>query len=784
MNSSASGLQSSAFSLQPIEALASSLLDNGPLTIHLIGVAGSGMSGLASLLLALEHRVTGSDRVTSEEVERLCGLGLKFSLSHSACDAAEADLVVYSSAIHPGNVTFDEAKRLGKKMARRAEVLAALMMRKKGIVVCGMHGKTTTSSLLAHLLNEAGWQPSHYVGAEIPILGTNARWSAQGEYFVAEGDESDGTLINYIPEQAIVLNIEPEHLDFYKNLEAIDAVYHRLVTQTKGPLFYWADDPGAMRVCAAHPKAIPVGKSKGCLYRYENLKQERYASTFDIIGHDQLIGSVKLTIPGIHNVHNALLVIALALELGISFEVIVAALKKFSGAKRRFELKYEGKEFLVFDDYGHHPTEIGATLSTARTLAQERGGGRLVVLFQPHRYSRTAIFCQEFGKILLDADLVFVTDIYPASEEPLPGVTGASIVEAAQAQGHKNIFYYPSVEGLRKLVAPLLKSGDLILSLGAGNIHEEGTRLVVDLKERDNLLSVIESGSIKLYEPLSKHTTLRVGGPAQFWVEPETEEGFARLVKYCAEEKVPLMVVGRGSNLLVRDGGISGVVVHLARGCFANSAIIGTRIYAGVGVKLKQLSGIARQAGLGRFEWMEGIPGNVGGALRMNAGAMGHETMEQVVSIRYVTLQGEIKEWLPPFADIHYRNVPFFKNNYAIAATFQGHPEASEKIEVALEHSWKHRRETQPIAASAGCTFKNPGKISAGQLIEELGLKNRTVGRARVSEIHGNFIVNDGGATAEEVLKLIEEIKQVVLEKREIVLETEVQIVGEESVVE
>ncbi|MBX9742495.1 MAG: UDP-N-acetylmuramate--L-alanine ligase [Chthoniobacterales bacterium] len=738
------------------------------------------MSGLASLLLALGHRVTGSDRVTSEEVERLCKLGLKFSMSHSASDAAEADLVVYSSAIHAGNATFDEAKRLEKKMARRAEVLAALMMRKKGILVCGMHGKTTTSSLLAHVLNEGGLHPSHYVGAEIPILGTNARWNTQGDYFVAEGDESDGTLVNYLPEQAIVLNIEPEHLDFYKNLEAIDAVYSRLVTQTKGPVFYWLDDPGAARVCADHPKAIPVGKSEGALYRYESLKQERYASSFEVIAKNKVIGSVKLNIPGVHNVHNALLVIALALELGVPFEFIQVALKKFCGAKRRFELKYEGEEFLLFDDYGHHPTEIAATLATARTLLEERGlAGRLVVLFQPHRYSRTAAFCQEFGKVLLNADLVFVTDIYPASEEPLPGVTGASIVQAAESQGHLAIFYYPLVEGLRKRVAPLLKAGDIILSLGAGNIHEEGTRLVTDFKKREELLSVMGPGSIALYEPLSRHTTLRVGGLAQFWVEPETEEGFARLVKYCTEEKIPLMVIGRGSNLLVRDGGFSGVVVHLARGCFANCSVKGTHIYAGVGVKLKQLSGVARQAELGGFEWMEGIPGNVGGSLRMNAGAMGQETMAQVTMIRYVTTQGEIKEWLPPFADIHYRDVSFFKNNYALAATFQGYPEKLNKIEAALEQSWKHRRETQPIAASAGCIFKNPRKISAGRLIEELGLKNHTVGKARVSEIHGNFIVNDGGATAREVLQVIEDVKRVALQERGIVLETEVQIVGE-----
>jgi UDP-N-acetylmuramate--L-alanine ligase/UDP-N-acetylenolpyruvoylglucosamine reductase len=843
------------------EQLSHLLLHSAPLEIHLIGVAGSGMSGLAGLLLSLGHRVTGSDRAVSEEVERLCGLGLTFFMGHRAEDAETADLIVYSSAIHAGNATFDHAVALKKKLVRRAEVLAALMFEKKGIVIAGMHGKTTTSSLAAHVLGQAGLHPSHYVGAEIPILGTNARWSPQGDYFVAEGDESDGTLAYYGPEHSIVLNIEPEHLDFYKNLEAIDAVYQQLVTQTRGALFYWAEDPGAKRVCASHPQAIAVGVTPECIYRYEDLKQEGGGSSFSVIAKNQSLGRLELTIPGTHNVSNALLVVALALELGISFETIATALKDFRGAKRRFERKYESKEFLVVDDYGHHPTELAVTLATARSIMTP--SGRLFVLFQPHRYSRTVAFMQEFGKVLLAADTVFVTDIYPASEQPIPGVTGETMVRTARAEGHDSIFYVPSLEGLRIKLWPMVKPGDLILSLGAGNIHEETTRLVADLQQRDHLLSVMGPGRLHLYESLAAHTTIRVGGPAQFWAEPETEEGFAALVKVCAEGKIPLMVMGRGSNLLVRDGGIPGVVVHLAKGCFNNYLVEGERITAGAGVRLKQLSAAARHAGLSGFEWMEGIPGNVGGALRMNAGAMGDQMFDQVIDFRYVTQTGEIKQWQAQESaslfEIQYRDVPFLKTNYALSATLQGHPAARADIDTVMETSKKHRRDTQPIAASAGCIFKNPPlnsteaangcvvpvlasssmsiytprlravapcsssasanlkvdftnsipnsteaanscerrttilthtgmtceqllqaneTISAGRLIEELGLKSQTVGKARVSDIHGNFIVNDGGATAKEVLTLIEEIQNTAWKEKGIRLETEVQIVG------
>src|SRR5215210_166474 len=225
------------------------ILVGGELRIHLIGVAGSGMSGIAGLLLALGHRVSGSDKVTTVEIERLKKLGLNFSCPHTAEAVRDADLVIFSSAIRPANKAYDEAQQLGKMMARRADARAAIMHHKKGIVIAGMHGKTTTSSMAAHVLRVGGLKPSHYVGAEIPILGTNANWDGEGEHFVAEGDESDGTLALYHPEHAIILNIEEEHLDYYENLAAIEAVYRQVAGQTRGSVFYCADDVNAARVC-------------------------------------------------------------------------------------------------------------------------------------------------------------------------------------------------------------------------------------------------------------------------------------------------------------------------------------------------------------------------------------------------------------------------------------------------------------------------------------------------------------------------------------------------------
>ncbi len=756
------------------EKLRDLLAGPAPVKIHLIGVAGSGMSGIAALLLGLGHDVGGSDKVDTVEVGRLSKKGLRFSCPHTAECVRGADLVVYSSAIRPGNPAYDEAVRLGIPMARRADALAAVMASKQGIVVCGMHGKTTTSAMTAHLLRAGGLKPSHYVGAEIPILGTNARWDSEGSYFVAEGDESDGTLVNYQPRHAIVLNIEPEHLDFYKDLAAIDAVFDRLVSQTSGQIIYCADDKGASRVCSSHPRAVSYGHSPDARYRLVDLATRNFCSYFRVQRESETLGEVVLNIPGAHNALNALAAIALATEIGVPFDKIVSALESFRGARRRFEILSGSPRQVVVDDYGHHPTEIAATLATARTGANKR----VIVMFQPHRFTRTLALKDLFGLAFQKADHVFVSDIYPASEPPIPGVSGQTLVDAIAANGHGSVEFVPQVSKIHEAAGAVLEEGDLVLSLGAGNIHEAGTRLAADLKIRDRLLEVMGSGRIKLYEPLSKHTTMRVGGPAQFWAEPETEEGFADLVRFCFDENIPLMVMGRGSNLLVRDGGIPGVVAHLARGEFAHHEIHGMEITAGVGVKFKQLTALARSAGIAGFEWMEGIPGNLGGGLRMNAGAMGIQTFDQVVRVRYCDQDGNIFTKSPAEMDVHYRNVPMFRQNFALSAVLRGQPGSQLEIDSAIAASVAKRRASQPVAASAGCIFKNPAEIPAGRLIEELGLKNHSVGAARVSEIHGNFIVNDGGATASDILALIREVQQVAREKRGIHLETEVQVTG------
>jgi UDP-N-acetylenolpyruvoylglucosamine reductase len=354
------------------------------------------------------------------------------------------------------------------------------------------------------------------------------------------------------------------------------------------------------------------------------------------------------------------------------------------------------------------------------------------------------------------------------------------IADEIAAHGHRSVSYEPRLEWVHRVVGNMLECGDLVLSLGAGNIHEQLSALAADLVIAEKLKTIVgEKGEIRLYEPLSKHTTLRVGGPAQFWVEPRDEKAFAELIRFCRDEHLPLFVMGRGSNLLVRDGGIRGVVVHPCGGDFDKVEIDGAEITAGVGAKLKEVAYAGKTAGIGGLEWMEGIPGAVGGGLRMNAGAMGGQTLENVVRVRYLDANGEMHTKTRDELEVYYRSFPLLEKNFAVSAVFRGQPAPLEEIVRKLEASQEKRRTSQPAAKSAGCIFKNPELCPAGKLVDELGLKDSRVGKARVSEVHGNFIVNDGGATAAEVLELIDKIKATARTKRGIELETEVQIVGE-----
>jgi UDP-N-acetylmuramate--L-alanine ligase/UDP-N-acetylenolpyruvoylglucosamine reductase len=752
------------------------LLRNGPQRIHLIGVCGSGMSGLARLLLAQGHQLSGSDLVPAKDVGAYIPEGVQYFEGHAASNVKGVALIVFSSAITAENPERKAADKAGTIAVRRAECLVVLADAKSAYVVAGSHGKTTTSSMLTHVLRQADKNPSHYIGAQVPLLGANAAWT-EGKPFVVEADESDGTLALFAPEASLILNIEEEHLDFYHDIEEIVQVFATLCERTSGPIIYCADDKNAMLLCSHAEKAISYGLSELATYRALDVKLENFSSRFTVLRQGQLLGEVTLSIPGAQNVCNALGVIALATELGIAWNQMVSALSEFRGASRRFEVKYRSADYMVVDDYAHHPTEIKATLAAAKNS----GWKRVLALFQPHRYSRTKALLGEFAGAFHDASEVFITEIYAASEAAMAGVTGEAVAESVRAAGHPTVHYEPSLGRLRGAVNLALQPGDLVITLGAGDIHRVAQHLAQGLTWYSELKGLIKADSIlKRDEPLHKHTTMRIGGPAQLWFEPTDEEDLIAGLKFAHDRGIPVTFIGRGSNLLIRDGGILGLCVHLGRPYFSRIEVQGEYVTVGAGARLKQIVADGRKHGLGGFEFMEGIPGNMGGALRMNAGAMQGSTMEVVESIRSIDLMGHVHEIKKADMEIHYRSVPHFQTHIAVSAVLKGVPSSKEEINEKLKAYSSKRWSSQPAAPSAGCTFKNPGPLPAGKLIDELGLKNLSVGPARVSEVHGNFIVNDGGATADDVLQLIALIQNRAREAREIDLHTEVIVLGEE----
>lgn len=760
-----------------IEQLRKRLLDREhPVRIHLIGVAGAGMSGLARMLLEMGHRVSGCDRVTSIETERLQQAGLVFSCPHNPDAVHDAGIVIYSSAIREDNVALSAARRNNCLCLRRAECLAAILNNKKGVVVAGTHGKTTTSSLSAHLLREGRMRPCHYVGAEIPVLGANAHWNADSEYLVAEGDESDGTLVNYLPEHSIILNIEAEHLDFYRDLDHIKSVFNRLCRQTRGKIIYCKSDAGACDVCAHYPNSISYGW-KDADYTATDVTVKRGRTLYTINHKGEALGRVELGIPGRHNVLNSLAATALALELGCDFASITRGLASFAGARRRFETKYLSRGYRIVDDYGHHPTEIAATLQTAQSLRPDR----LIVLFQPHRYTRTQLLRDDFGRVLQNVDRLYVADVYPASEPPIPGISGQTIVDAVRENGPVDATFLPDLARAHYAVGNQLRPGDLFLTLGAGNVHEAGTRIARDLRVLAEMHQ--ECGddiAAKLYEPMSRHTTMGVGGVAQYWLEPPTFKAMQAAINFFKDRNIPVHIVGRGSNLIVREGGIRGAVLHPVAGEFDKLECQGNRIIAGAGVKLKKLASFAAQQGLGGFEWMEGIPGYVGGSLRMNAGCMGGEMWDIFRSALALDEDGEIVEFSKEtMQGARYRLIPEFGHNMVIQATFSGTPGNQADIEARMEEYRERRRQAQPVEPSAGCIFTNPAEIPAGKLIDELGLKGYGIGGAQVSTKHANFIINTGKAKATDVTALIDYIRNKAKQERGIILKTEVQVVGD-----
>jgi UDP-N-acetylmuramate--alanine ligase len=462
------------------------LFRNRAKRLHFVGIGGIGMSGIAEVLLNLKYDVRGSDLKKSPVTGHLEKLGAKIHEGHAAENVADADVVVVSSAVVSSNPEVLEAKRRGIPVIRRAEMLAELMRMKHGIAIAGTHGKTTTTSLISTLLAEGGFDPTMVIGGRLKSMGTNARLGT-GDWLVAEADESDGSFLRLFPTIAVVTNIDPEHLDHWTGgLPQIVDGFTDFVNKVP---FY-----GTSILCLDHPtvqsmlprvekRFVTYGFSPHADFSAENLRIERASVTFDVKRRGKPLGSFELSMIGRHNVLNALAALAVADEVGVPFDVARRALAGFQGVGRRFEIKGEAGGVMVVDDYGHHPAEIRVTLAAAR----EHHARRLVCAFQPHRYTRTRDLLDDFATAFNASNVLIVTDIYAASEEPIEGISGEKLAAAIRACGHHEVHFVANVGDVADRLAEIVQPGDLVITQGAGNIYQAGEELLVQLREGRSL---------------------------------------------------------------------------------------------------------------------------------------------------------------------------------------------------------------------------------------------------------------------------------------------------------
>jgi UDP-N-acetylmuramate--alanine ligase len=463
--------------------------------IHFVGIGGIGMSGIAELLANLGYEVSGSDARRSEVTDRLQTLGVRIATGHDAAHVGDADVVVVSSAIRRDNPEVAIAGARGIPVIPRAEMLAELMRLRHGIAIAGAHGKTTTTSMAALVLERAGLDPTAVIGGRLSAFGSNARLG-RGEYMVVEADESDRSFLKLSPTVAVVTNIDREHMESYGSWEHLQETFADFANKVP---FY-----GAVVACAddaAVRELLPRLTRRVITYALDDsprevradltgrgVRLEAFGSACSVTvrpdallrvadrtaGREALLGQIRLRVPGRHNLLNALAAIAVGLEVGVPFARIAAALEEFRGAERRFQLRGEAGGVMVVDDYGHHPTEIAAVIAAARAGIDRR----VVIVFQPHRYSRTAQLLGEFGAALNAADEVVLTDIYPAGEPPIPGVTVDRLADAVRAAGPVPVRVVPSVDDLPAAVSASSRSGDLVITLGAGSIGAAGDRIL------------------------------------------------------------------------------------------------------------------------------------------------------------------------------------------------------------------------------------------------------------------------------------------------------------------
>jgi UDP-N-acetylmuramate--alanine ligase len=440
--------------------------------IHFVGIGGIGMSGIAEVLLNLGYHVSGSDLRETETTQRLIGLGGEIAYGHAAENLQQADVVVTSTAVKADNPEVLEAHRQLVPVIPRAEMLAELMRMKYGIAIAGTHGKTTTTSMVATVLSHGGIDPTVVIGGRLDSIGSNAKLG-QGKFLVAEADESDGSFMKLSPTIAVVTNVDADHLDYYRDLDEIKETFVHFINKVPffGLVVLCLDDANIQTLIPeVNKRFVTYGLTTQADINAVDIEHHQERTSFTVCRRGERLGRLSIRMPGRHNVLNSLAAVAVAMELEIPFAIIIEAFQDFCGVQRRFQIKYQDNGIMVVDDYGHHPAEIRATLAAARAGWDRR----VVAVFQPHRFSRTQALFEEFLTAFYQADHLVVMDVYAAGEQAIEGIDGRSLAEGIRGHGHKDVHYIPDMDQVVEHLQATVRPGDLVITLGAGNIWQVG----------------------------------------------------------------------------------------------------------------------------------------------------------------------------------------------------------------------------------------------------------------------------------------------------------------------
>lgn len=724
-----------------------------PKNVLLLGAGGMGMAPLALYLQGAGVEVEAyDDRFREPTRSQLEEFGVR--VLSEPIPLNSPDCVIRSSAVPEDSQSVKPWIVEGKPVYRRGEFLARFCSGKNILAVVGSHGKTSTTGMLCWALRKIGFSFSYLVGGLFKNNEISPGFYQKSKWIILEVDESDGTIDLFSPETTLALNCEWDHVDLYKSEESMGDTFRELFERTKTNLI----------VPACSELADWASTNKG-----------RQIFTFQI--HPE---------PSQFHQNNIAAVIEAGRSLGVDLSEIDFTL--FPGIDRRQSILHNSATRTIVEDYAHHPTEINAFLSQRRSLMPKHS---LQVVFQPHRYSRTQALAEKFAEELSQADDLHLLPTYGAFEKFDPSGSVESLVAYLPPRLRKRAKTFKYFTDLCDSIGPtpLKNNQDQVLFVGAGDLEKWAHAFTAWEKSRGEKLEAFfyylekklsKKTLVKENEPLANKTTIGVGGSARWYAEPCNSEDLRLLVEACQFFNIPRAMLGRGSNLIVPDEGFGGLVIRL-RGNFWKeiSKRSEDSLIVGAGAKLNDICRYACHNGLSGFEFLEGIPGTLGGALRMNAGAMGWETFDLVEWVSFLLPDGTVREILGTDLNVGYRYCREAYDGVALRAKLKSEGKSDHRaIRKAIDNLAKRRRATQPREASAGCIFRNPEEVSAGWLIEQSGLKGESEGAAIVSDRHANFILNQGGATAGEVISLIRRVRERIKESNGLLLEPEVTLMG------